>query len=168
MGTSKPMVIDPIRYHWKMRSKKSYGDQTSRLETSNLWTQTRSKPSDQIAPIVELLRKRQREEIEEANIRQAQPKVFLPPVQISAPDIQTISNFIRPHSRRFQHRTVAQFTNMESPSLPDYICTRTVYLSSHWWFSGKIGRCHWKIFFLDIGQPRVRFPADAFLPVCLP
>ena len=37
-------------------------------------------------------------------------------------------------------------------------------LNKHWWFSGKIGRCH----LIDphqirenVGQPRVRFPADA-------
>ena len=39
-----------------------------------------------------------------------------------------------------------------------------------WWFSGKIGRCHSGIrsikclLISDFGQPRVRFPADAFLP----
>lgn len=34
----------------------------------------------------------------------------------------------------------------------------------HWWFSGKIGRCHLKSFRTsNVGQPRVRFPADAFL-----
>jgi hypothetical protein len=37
-------------------------------------------------------------------------------------------------------------------------------LYQHWWFSGKIGRCHQKIqWIFDVGQPRVRFPADAIL-----
>jgi hypothetical protein len=33
----------------------------------------------------------------------------------------------------------------------------------HWWFSGKIGRCHLKLPSkqTNVGQPRVRFPADA-------
>ena len=32
----------------------------------------------------------------------------------------------------------------------------------HWWFSGKIGRCQPESLTSDdIGQPRVRFPADA-------
>jgi hypothetical protein len=40
--------------------------------------------------------------------------------------------------------------------------TKLASLPSHWWFSGKIGRCHVKYIFIDVGQPRVRFPADAF------
>jgi hypothetical protein len=32
----------------------------------------------------------------------------------------------------------------------------------HWWFSGKIGRCHLRSNLLWFGQPRVRFPADAW------
>jgi hypothetical protein len=37
-------------------------------------------------------------------------------------------------------------------------------IQQHWWFSGKIGRCHPKTLgSQDVGQPRVRFPADAFL-----
>jgi hypothetical protein len=33
----------------------------------------------------------------------------------------------------------------------------------HWWFSGKIGRCHLMLLpkQTNVGQPRVRFPADA-------
>jgi hypothetical protein len=39
----------------------------------------------------------------------------------------------------------------------------------HWWFSGKIGRCH--LMFpskqTNVGQPRVRFPADASIQSAL-
>jgi hypothetical protein len=43
--------------------------------------------------------------------------------------------------------------------------TASALHAQHWWFSGKIGRCHKKLLnsraYFDIGQPRVRFPADA-------
>jgi hypothetical protein len=62
---------------------------------------------------------------------------------------------------------------MKSPFEADYKSSRPPaglheqVVQLHWWFSGKIGRCHVKYIFLDIGQPRVRFPADAFLLVSL-
>jgi hypothetical protein len=42
------------------------------------------------------------------------------------------------------------------------LLTPSTLHAQHWWFSGKIGRCHLEISSLrQFGQPRVRFPADA-------
>jgi hypothetical protein len=42
-----------------------------------------------------------------------------------------------------------------------------LFINQHWWFSGKIGRCHSISLISDVGQPRVRFPADAFFCLLL-
>jgi hypothetical protein len=71
----------------------------------------------------------------------------------------------------FNNQTRTFSIDLGSPFVTDYKISRLVTwlhgqpVLLHWWFSGKIGRCHVKYIFLDIGQPRVRFPADAFLPV---
>lgn len=77
------------------------------------------------------------------------------------------------HQSRLNCGIALRHTHKPSPRPPrsqmaEYMGHATVSSShaQHWWFSGKIGRCHWTLSTLPqdsdrFGQPRVRFPADA-------
>ena len=73
----------------------------------------------------------------------------------SAPSRQTIQ-------RSYISAKALSFAARHSPAYKNHAVPFALH-AQHWWFSGKIGRCQLKSFKSsnDIGQPRVRFPADA-------
>jgi hypothetical protein len=65
-------------------------------------TEERSKPSDQIAPIVELLRKRQREEREEADIRREEQVILNKRLAMMEEQVQMLSKLITQRDQNVQ------------------------------------------------------------------
>jgi hypothetical protein len=59
------------------------------------------------------------------------------------------------------HACTFAFATRFQPAFKTHVLSSALH-AQHWWFSGKIGRCQQESPTLDdIGQPRVRFPADA-------
>jgi hypothetical protein len=90
---SNPIALEDEVEEEPRQTKKPPGD----MEPTE--TEERSKPSDQIAPIVELLRRRQREEREEADIRREEQVLLNKRLAMMEEQVQMLSKLITKHEQ---------------------------------------------------------------------